>query len=220
MFNRLFRLFQKKEDTAAPTPGFPELQWLDADQNEFHLRVLDCRPFTHAMLSLTSDENVALRFTRLRQSSGIEHVGREPDDSVTAECRLTYPYSGEVQDGMLFIAEQMEDKWDIYLYDGHLYFARSWTGNLSFKAAVAFTDRECVVSSVQSSASEGDGTSNLSIRQVDFLIKRHLLRREVPHPIPRSIPDSPKEIALYSFSLYGRWASFASFEDTTAVRLT
>lgn len=233
MFERLARLFRKKAEATAPTRESPELQspadtlhpaelqWQEAGQNEFGLRVLDCRPFTHGMISLTEDKEVAVRFNELRKSGCTEHVGQEPDDPVTWTCHLTFPYSGEVEDGTLFIAQEMEDKWDIYLYEGHLYFARSWTGKLCFKAAVAFTDRECVVSCVKSCASaEEDHTPGFSIRQVDFLIKRHLYRREVPHPVPRSIPESPRDIALYSFSIYGRWASFASFEDTTAVRLT
>lgn len=221
MFEWFSRLFRRKSATPANEPDFPDLQWLEADQNEFGLRVLDCRPFSHSMLSLTKDESVAIKFNELRRSPGTEHIGKEPDDPITADCHLTYPYSGEVHDGLLFIAEQMEDKWDIYLYDSHLYFARSWSGKLCFKAAINFTHGECVVSSVQSCASdEEDVIPGFSVRQVDFLIKRHLFGQEVPHQIPRSIPESPRDIALYSFAIYGRWASFASFDDTTAVRLT
>jgi hypothetical protein len=38
--------------------------------------------------------------------------------------------------------------------------------------------------------------------------------------LPRDYPDDERAIALYSFSEYGRWAFFASFEDTTAVRVS
>ena len=42
-------------------------------------------------------------------------------------------------------AQRMEDRWDIYLYDGNLYFARSWTGELGHRARVEFQERAAVV---------------------------------------------------------------------------
>jgi hypothetical protein len=58
----------------------------------------------------------------------------------------------------------------------------------------------------------------LAVRAVDFLMKTHLHRKEAPHPFPQGFPEDKKILALYSFSQYGRWASYGSFEDTTAVR--
>src|ERR1700682_3897273 len=104
---------------------FTTLTWLGPDENPFHLRVLDCRPFSTTMISATKDAAIAARFSQLRSASGEEHRGRHPEDAVVARCELSYPCNGESRDGPLFVAQQMEDKWDIYLYDGHLYFARS-----------------------------------------------------------------------------------------------
>jgi hypothetical protein len=59
----------------------------------------------------------------------------------------------------------------------------------------------------------------LAVRMVDFLMKTHLYRKECSHPFPQGIPDDKKTLALYSFSEYGRWAFYGSFEDTTRVRV-
>jgi hypothetical protein len=103
---------------------FSQLNWLEPDQNPFGLRVLDCRPFSTSMISTTKDAAIAAKFTYLRTTTGEEHKGKSPDDALTVRCDLRYPLSSEPKDGPLFLAEQMEDKWDIYLHDGHLFFAR------------------------------------------------------------------------------------------------
>jgi hypothetical protein len=198
---------------------FTQLAWLGPDQNPFGMRVLDCRPFSTTMLSATKDPSIAARFSRLRGASGEEHRGRHPEDAVVARRDLAYPFNGESRDGPLFVARQMEDKWDIYRYDGHLYFARSWTGELVFRAAIEFKEKEAVISEVEASRAKVMDDPGLVVRMVDFLMKTHLYRWEAPHPFPPGFPEDKKTLALYSFSEYGRWAFYGSFEDTTKVRV-
>lgn len=38
-------------------------------------------------------------------------------------------------------------------------------------------------------------------------------------PLPKDFPEDNQSIAFYSFSEYGRWAFYASFDDTTKVRV-
>lgn len=198
---------------------FSQLRWLEADENPFHLRVLDCRPFSTTMISTTKDPNIAARFSHLRTVSGEEHRGRHPEDALVAQGNLLYPFNGESRDGPLFVAQEMEDKWDIYLYDGHLYFARSWTGELAFRAAIEFKEKEAVITEIEASRAEVMDDPALAVRMVDFLMKTHLFHKEAPHPFPQGIPEEKQMLALYSFSEYGRWAFYGSFDDTTKVRL-
>ena len=113
----------------------------------------------------------------------------------------------------------MEDKWDIYQFEGHLYFARSWQGKLVFRAKIDLNKEELNLIWVEADLKSADGDTALVVRQVDFLIKSHLYRRETPHPIPANFPAQADEIAAYSMSQFGRWASFATYEDTTKIRL-
>jgi hypothetical protein len=138
---------------------------------------------------------------------------------VVARCELSYPFNGESRDGPLSLAQQMEDKWDIYLYDGHLYFARSWTGDLVFPATIDFKEEEAVITDVDASRAQVMDDPALAVRTVDFLMKTHLYRQEAPHPFPPGFPEDKKALAVYPFSEYGRWAFYGTFEDTTKVRL-
>ena len=196
---------------------FSQLAWLEADQNPFGLRVLDCRPFSTTMISATKDAAIAARFNQLRSSRGEEHRGQHPEDAILAHCDLSYPFNGESRDGPLFTAGQMEDKWDIHLYDSQLYFARSWTGEMVLRAAIEFKEKAAVITRVEANRAKVMDDPAHAVRIVDFLMKTHLYRREAPHPLPPCLPDDKKLLALYSFSEYGRRALYGSFEDTAAV---
>ena len=170
------------------------------------------------MVSSTADPNVAAKFTALRHSSGAEHRGKRPANVIEVECDLSYPYSSEIREGTLFVAQAMEDKWDIYWYDAHFYFARSWTGALAFRAGVHVSPSHVAIRSIDAHTEFAAAGPASVICQVDFLLKSHLFNQLVPHPLPADLPEDKQTIALYSFSQYGRRAAFASFEDTSKIQ--
>jgi len=194
---------------------FPPVSWLSPEKNPYGVPVVDCRAFSRVMHSVTSDAKVVESYMRLRSSTGKEHSGQSPPRARLIPCKLRYPWRRMPADGPLFRAEAMEDKWDIYLYDGFLYFARSWNGDLIFRTAVQFANSEAKVTALEA-CEDVAADAELTIQQVDFLIKSHVLRLEVPHPLPANFPDDTTKIAAYSFNLYGRQASYATYADTTA----
>lgn len=105
----------------------------------------------------------------------------------------------------------MEEKWDIYLYDGRVYFSRSWTGTLAFVAELTEDDDALRIARIWA---PGSNEPTHSVRQVDYLVKSHLYKRRVPHPLPDDLEKDPDVVAMYSFSQYGRLCSFGSFGDT------
>jgi hypothetical protein len=200
-------------------PPVPELNWLERDQNPFNMRCLDVRTFTTTMVSTAADKNQAARFAELRKSRGENHAGSLPENSSHVDCQLRYPHQGATRDGALFMSKVMEDKWDIYLWEGYLYFCRSWTGILVYRAKIDFLETTAVISNIDSLKVGVQGGSWVAIAAVDFLVKSHLYRRMAPHTIPPTVPEDEMGIAAYSFKEYGRWASYATFEDTTRINI-
>ena len=190
---------------------FSAIQLIPAAQNPFGIEIWDCRAFTHNRVSTTANPEIAHKYVQLRSSHGDDYQGQTPANAQLVSCHLTYPLSPKPSNGPLFKSEQMEDKWDVYLFDDTLYFARSWTGELTFKAKVRYEPRALLVTEL---AVEGNDDAAFAPRVVDYLIKSHLLRREVPHPLPQSLPPTPKHIALYSFAMFGRRCSFGTYGDT------
>lgn len=110
----------------------------------------------------------------------------------------------------------MEDKWDIDFFDHRLYFSRSWTGDLAIVAEVIQSTGALRISALHSAVTN-PGRGDMVIRDVDFLVKAYLFGRETPHSLPAGVPSSEKAIVTYSFSLFGRAAAFATYDDTTKI---
>ena len=212
-----FKKLIGKASAEDPDP-LPELHWILASENPFGIDVLDCRRITQGMVSMTGDESVAKTFGMLRSSQGRECLGQKPKECLSVACELEYPPVQTPKDGPLFKAAVMEDKWDIYLYDSRLYFCRSWSGVLRYRARIRVeTDKLCVTQIDYAKSRSKEPLD--AVRVVDYLIKSHLYRVVVPHPFPRNMPNDPETLALDSFSRFGRRCRYGSYDDTLKVRV-
>lgn len=224
MFERLRALFQRKEPTGtnADPPAHslgvaqPLGQWLDASdpKNPFTVGGYDCLAFVQSMVSTTKDEDVAASFVALRTDLGRGHIGKTPDDAVELDCQLEYPLNGLLSDGALFKAQQMEDKWDIYIYQDRLYFCRSWTGDLLFVAQFLSTSDRFVIHALWAPRELTADDPRYPVRVLDYLVKSHVLLRRCPHPLPVELQQDASAIALFSFSQFGRHCCFGTYEET------
>lgn len=196
------------------TPREPEAVWLRAGEGPFAIDVLDCRTTMLGWSAVTSNPDVAETFSALRRADGSAYCGRDPEGARQTEVVLAYRLEDPPPDGPLFKATAMEDKWDVYLYRPDLYFVRSWTGDLGYRARIAFAEGTARVTHIAHAPDEDPVHAG---RVVDFLIKSHLYGQLPPHPVPRGVPEA--DVARYSFSMYGRRCGFASYEDTTVVPL-
>ena len=194
----------------------PIVQWLAKDdpKNPFAADGYDCLAFVRSMLSTTKDPAVVASFAALRASLGRDYVGTVPSDAVALDCRLEYPFEGETSEGILFKASHMEEKWDIYLYEGRLYFCRSWTGALTFVAHFTTTGHALIINQILASSSGTGMDYRYAIRQVDYLVRSHLLKQSHPHPLPAGFDRDPTSVGMFSFGQYGWLCCFGTFDDT------
>lgn len=132
------RLFSKTGRSKSAVEG---IRVIPAAHNPHRVDLWDCAMFSQSMNSTTKDPGVAAQFTRLRASTGVERRDQLPANASVTDCTLYYPIAQALSDGALFKATEMEDKWDIYLFHPHIYFSRSWSGQLIYRAAVRFEDR-------------------------------------------------------------------------------
>jgi len=209
----------------AGIPGFagriPELvgppaslTWTAAEASPFGLAGVDCRKHSQAAICATSEVEVAETFGRLRDDDWRPEL--DPGALPASPCRLVYPDWPRRDEGFWYRATQMEDKFDVLRRGAHAFVRSSWTGELWLVGAVRDGDGALVVERVWGGDDGGSPESPLRARQLDFVLKSHVLGWWCPHPLPdRLLPGDPAAIGSYSFVLYGRRAYFASFEDTT-----
>ena len=195
------------------------VRWLAArdPSNRFGIEGYDCSEYVRSLFSTAMNPDIARSFLNGRSSSGDEYHGKYPEKAVAVDCDLRYELTEPVDGGTVFRAVAMEDKWDIFLKDGRLIFCRSWTGSLEMLAEVDLTPSSLAVTRVWASPEFGNDDPNLSVRQVDFLIRSHILGRAAPHPLPLHLPRNAQHVGNYSYGHFGRNCVFGSFEDTTLV---
>ena len=222
--NLLHKLFGSRSEPEAPaeTPSVPRggddpfarLEWLAADANPFGVRVLDCQPMVNGMPAI-QEPAAAARFAELRSLDGTSLREQHPEDPILIACALQLPFARPASEGVVFRAEVMEDRWDLFLIEGWLYFVRSWSGQLVYRASVRFEPGRAFVRAIEAPGEAAHEDPAFCVREVDYLIKSHALEAMVPHPLPAGLPSDPKQIALFSFSRHGRRGCLATYEDAT-----
>jgi hypothetical protein len=210
--------FGKSISTNDPEDPFSSVRWVKATDNPFEVEVLDCSVFSKTMISTTENPEIAEKYAMLRQSTGAEYKDTDPSDFIEISCDLKYRREGETRDGPLFKAQEMDHKWDIYLYGNYLYFARSWSGILVHRARIGF-ELDCArVTLIRSALELAKEDPAYVVASVDFLIRSHLYGRPVLHPLPRNLGNDPKTLAMFSFSEYGRFGLVGTFADTVKIK--
>jgi NAD-dependent SIR2 family protein deacetylase/ADP-ribosylglycohydrolase/protein-tyrosine phosphatase/TPR repeat protein len=204
-----------------------DLQWLEPEESDFNISVLDCRPFTETRVSFAAEDQNARTFLSTRDLNGEHHRGKSPANARSFSCDLSYAinaliYSSisnrsfEIRDlpeGKLFSAAEMEEKWDVFYFDKYFYFVRSWTDKIAYRARAEEEGLYLNITEIEYNGETAED-KNYHLRAVDYLLKTFVIGLIVPHPIPPDVENTPESIALFSFSFAGRHAKFASYEDT------
>lgn len=226
MWEKIRSLFGGKHgpaDHKGPDPGDkpdPPLSWIAAAESPFGVEVLDIRPFTGTMISTSKDPRCAANAVGWRRDSGRSFRGASPEGARRIDCELRYQAPAGPLDGRWFCPEVMEEKWALYHHDGCLYAIRSWTRTLWMKAHTRRVGDEVVITGVDAACVAGapPEPDDLVVRQLDFLVKSHVLGAPAPAPIPADMKRDPETIAMWCFSRWGRRAEFASFADLRGAR--
>jgi hypothetical protein len=200
-----------------------ELRWIDASESPFGVRVLDCRSVAHRMVSTSKSPEVLDYFASQEALGGEQFRTATPANSQAFALDLCYSglYIPETE-GPVYLAQVMEDKWDIFRFGDALFFVRSWSGTLVHRATFAAPNGVLVITEVSTEASRASsdpGLWEITRCEIDFLLRTHLHRERVPVPLPPGLAGSaaPESVAMLAFGRFGRWASFATEADTTRV---
>ena len=149
----------------------PEPKWIDSSQNQFGVSLLDLRSSVFGSTAWTSSKDIAESFSRMRRADGTEYVNKHPVDYVEFDSKLNFAYSGTHEEGPIFKARVMEDKWDMYVYGDRLYICRSWTGNLCFVALCEFKSNCVEIHRIFAEKKFISEDLQYAGRVVDYLIK-------------------------------------------------
>lgn len=217
MWSRIKRWFTGRDaSNVSGERKLPAMRWHEpGDDNPFPIRVLDVRGFTWNVIATTSDANIATSFNAQRHANGREVIDAEIENATTIDCHLEFPHNGDAVEGIVSKADSMEVKWDIYVYDSVFLFVRSWTGQVQYRAFAEITETCIRITRVECAREH----QQIAVQSVYFLIGTHAMGRVLPHTIPQDTPDDPQRISLLSFSMYGKIACYATYDDITQIAI-
>ncbi|MDU1904273.1 MAG: hypothetical protein E6772_05760 [Dysgonomonas sp.] len=195
-----------------------DFKWHEIGEgNPFNKKILDVRPLTWNVLAFTKDKEVAETYNRLRNSTGREYIGSNIPENIISEINIEYPHNGTSLEGIVFKADSMDCKWDIYIYDNIFYFTRSWTGDLVYKAYVTISEDKLMIYKIEFSPDTWN--ENIAKNDIHFLLKTHAMGQVLPHKVPDYL-QTDMDIALYSFKQFGNKGCYACFDDITDTIIT
>ena len=190
-----------------------ESRWVEEDETPFKMKLFDCREFALHMLSNTTDKKIVEKYLAMQESDGKEYIEKNFEKAIRIKSNLDFPFPDiDLPDGILFRSEMMEEKWNIYKYEDHIFFVRSWTGELRYitdyeKTEEGFTIKELAM---DREAFNQDKIS-FYVDEVHFLLISHALGYMIPHPLPNDVEDDPDEILKFSFGEFGNRGYFAYY---------
>lgn len=205
----LRKAFGKKEK---PQSEIQDLNWIDASDNPWGIRLLDLRPVTQGMLAASRDPQMAANAASCSSDDGTSFINQEPEiaDEVTAEISLSV--EPMLAPGVLFIPKVMENKWAIFFHQNTIIFVRSWLRKVIVTADTYQQDGRLFVTRIKGQFSDGD-EPEFTQATVKFLLISHAIGEIFPAPLPSGLSSDPKAAALWAMSLYGNMAHVGTFSS-------
>ncbi|MCC7572486.1 MAG: hypothetical protein KO464_03750 [Candidatus Methanofastidiosum sp.] len=190
-----------------------EPRWLKEDETPFGAVLFDTREYAINMRSHTTNKDILEKYIAMQASDGKEYLKDNFENGVKIKCNVDFPFpDASLPDGILFRSEAMEEKWNIYKYDGHIFFVRSWTGELRYIADYEETEEGFLVKEIAMGKDAfHEDKIGFYVNEVHFLIVSHALGYLIPHPLPHDIQDKPEEILKFSFGEFGNRGYFGYF---------
>lgn len=187
------------------------INWVEADDNIWGVRVLDVRQVTHTMLLVAGEGNqFASNAVPWGASDGTTFIGEEPPVTRTVETNLRYPIDQPLVDGVLFIPDEMEHKWVLFYHLGRIIFVDSWQRQVRVVARVEMGDTYAEITEVHGTFFADDEDTEFTVRVLDFLLMSHALETDHPAPLPPGIAPDPRDAAEWCMFKFGNRASFAT----------
>jgi len=186
------------------------INWLEADDNSWGVRVLDVRPVTHTMLLVTGNQRLASNAVSWRADDGTNFIGEEPAVTRIVETNLWFPIDRLLAEGVLFTPDEMEHKWALFYHHGEIICVDSWLRQVRAVARVEEHDSHVEITEVRGTFVAEDEDPELTVQVLDYLLRSHALDTEYPAPLLAGMERKPRAAAEWCMFMFGNRASFAT----------
>ena len=194
----------------AGKPEHPQIRWLGPADNPWGVPVLDVRPITLGMLSITRDQQCAVNAMSFARDDGTGFIGVEPRVGRQVPAGLRFRVDRMLADGALFLPTEMEHKWALYFHRGQIICIRSWLRQVAAVADARIVGDSLEVTTLRGIFVSEDEEPRFTVRVLDYLLRSHALDMVYPAPLPPGEEQGPPRAALCCMSCFGNRAHFAT----------
>ena len=206
-WEKLKHILRRRERSA---PQSPAINWVEAADSPWGVRMLDVRPVTQTMLWGSSDPQCAANAVSFRQDDGTGFIGKEPPVTRTVVANLRFPIDRLLAEGVLFPPLEMDHKWALFYHRREIICVRSWLRQVQAIARVEEYQDHVDVTSVRGTLGAEDEDPELTVRLLDYLLRSHALDTVYPTPLPVGMEKEPRAAAMWCMSMFGNRAFFAT----------
>ena len=200
VWEKIRRIFRRHAD----------INWLEAVDNPWGVRVLDVRPVTLNMILVSENRQHASNAVSFGQDDGTSFIGEEPPVNRLIEANLVFPIDRRLADGVLFVPQEMEHKWALFYHRREIICVQSWLRQVQAVARVEEHQDHLEVTDVRGTFGAEDEDPELTVRVLDYLLRSHALDTVYPAPLPGGMEQKPRGAAEWCMFMFGNRASFAT----------
>jgi hypothetical protein len=208
-FKKLFGKDKKEQNQSNLEESLP---WIESSDNPWRIKLLDLRPVTQAMLSTSSNPQMATNAVSYGGEDGTIFWGQKPQIDKIIAANLSIAIDGALAPGVLFMPETMEHKWAIYFDGEYLIFVRSWLRQVFVVAKTVQVENQLIIKSI-SGEFLGNEEPAFTIAVLNFLLISHSIREVIPAPLPRELELNTRNAGLWAFSTFGKMAHIGTFDE-------
>ena len=200
--------FSGKKDK--PQANTLNLNWIEASENPWGIKLLDLRPITQGMLSTSQDPQMAANAISYSSEDGTSFINQEPVSRNEITAEISFFVDPILAPGVLFTPKVMENKWAIFFHQNRIIFVRSWLRKVVVTAEISQQNGLLYIQKIKGDFSD-DNEPEFIRAIVKYLLISHAIGEIFPAPLPKTLSSDLKSAGLWAMSMYGKIAQIGTF---------
>lgn len=184
------------------------LQWIEAEDNPWNIRVLDLRPLSQTLISTSENLQGANNALSYNLEDGSYFKNKKPLINKSIEVQCSIPTNGKLEEGTLFRPFVMEHKWAIFYRDHKIIVVRGWQRNVFVVADTHQDKNNLIITKIHGKFIFEEEPEEYTRTTLLFLLHSYCIGDIVPVPIPEDLIEDTNSAAIWVFQNFGNLADY------------
>ncbi len=203
-------LFKKFFNKKAKSKKKYSINWIEATENPWNIKLVDLRPITQGMLSASEDPQIAENAVSYFSDDGTSFINQQLESENEISAEIIFAVDPILAPGVLFIPSVMENKWAIFFHQNKIIFVRSWVRRVVVTAETSQQNGQISINKIKGRFFDQD-EPEFTRAIVKFLLISHVIGENFPAPLPNDLSSDLEAAGFWAMSMYGNMANVGTF---------